>query len=483
MINFVFRLDSSSEIGYGHLMRCMTLANKLIYIGFKVDFIMSYDSQNSLRFINNENFNIIFLPQFITETEDAHKCLGIIENYDSVFLVVDNYSLSIKWECEVFENVKKLIVIDDLANRNHECNVLIDSSYDRKDYEYKKLVPDSCQLILGERHCLLRPEFENLRDSAYKRRVDTEFINRLLISFGATDSEKYTLEVLNFLGDIGFSGEIDILISTGCTWLDELNEIAEVMTNVTLHINANNVAELMLSADLAIGALGTSTWERACLGLPCLCVITADNQIYNADKLNSIKAIFLSDMNQIFHDLRKILLEASSLCEWHRVSDESFKLVDGKGVSRVTHEILKSEFNLVEFRLSDTDDLYAWQSQPGARQHSRDETIPLYSEHVDWVVASLSNPVRRMWIIKINDISAGYIRLDVISEEEEEVSILISDKFRGLGVAKFAVSSSVSERIGRHVVAHVKPDNHASINLFKSCGFKRIDHEHFLWSR
>lgn len=481
MINFVFRLDSSSIIGYGHLMRCMTLANKFIFLGFNVTFILGYNSKDSLDFINNEHVNTIILPDVKDEKDDANKCLEYID-HDSFYMIVDHYFLSYKWESEIIKSSKKMIVIDDLANRKHQCNILIDSSYKRNYFDYEKLVPEYCQFFLGERYCLLRPEFQFLRDAAQIRRANTTAITRLLVSFGATDSEKYTLRVLNYLNEMPFSGEVDVLISTGCIWLDELKSKTATMNNVTLHMNANNVAELILNADLAIGALGTSTWERASLGLPCICIVTADNQIFNAKNLNSIKAIFLSDIDQLAHDLSSLLFEQHSLQDWQGVSDTSFKLVDGKGINRVTHAILKDEYKLIDFNLSDTDDLYAWQSQPDARLYSRDINIPIYNEHVSWVATSLDDPLRRMWIVKVNDISAGYIRLDTF-DETEEVSILIANKFRGLGLAKFAVMSAISNRKGSSVLAHVKPENQASINLFQACGFKRVDRDHFIWSQ
>ena len=169
------------------------------------------------------------------------------------------------------------MVIDDLADRPHDCDLLLDQNlYEGLERRYDGLVPDHCERLLGPRYALLRPEFAAARKTLRHR---DGRVRRILVFFGGSDLSNETakaLEAIRLLNRTDIA--VDVVVGVSNPKGDQIREICRGMPNIHFHLQVENMAELMALADLAIGAGGTTTWERCCLGLPSLVLVLADNQ-------------------------------------------------------------------------------------------------------------------------------------------------------------------------------------------------------------
>lgn len=284
-MNVIFRVDASIHIGSGHVMRCLTLADRLQELGANVGFICKESPGNLIDFIRKKNmFAIYSLPDspplsLSAWSTDAEKTGAILQQKKRPFdwLIVDHYALDHRWESRVRRFVKKVMVIDDLANRPHDCDLLLDQNYYREKNRYLELIPKTCCQLLGLQYILLRKEFSEARKSLLPRNGK---VRRILIFFGSSDPTNETAKTLKALKRLDLQEiKIDVIIGQTNQHLLGLERIILLMPNTKLYIQTNNMAELIAVADLAIGACGSTIWERHFLGLPTISIITADNQI------------------------------------------------------------------------------------------------------------------------------------------------------------------------------------------------------------
>jgi len=259
-----FRCDGSLQIGTGHVMRCICLATALEKKGYECIFVT-----------NPEAYEIIdklkVFPRF--NPEDFY-----IKKPQCDLLVIDNYSLDINYEKNFKNSAKKILVIDDLADREHFCDILIDQNLGTRIEDYKNLVNENCKILVGSEYCILREEFSKLRSQAEEKRKQTKQIKKILINFGGNDLDNYCLKALGMVEQSNFCGEIDVVLGFNPLHLLSISDFAKKSKNkINIHYNAN-MAQMILEADLAIAAGGTSTWERLCLLLPTYLIKIADNQ-------------------------------------------------------------------------------------------------------------------------------------------------------------------------------------------------------------
>jgi len=479
----VFRVDGDANLGLGHVMRCLTLANVFNQSGYEILFISSKVSVVIGQYIENSNFKVQYISEGDTAEYDAKQCLGIIKDLHVHMLVVDHYQIDECWEKLIRGKGIRLMVIDDLANRQHVCDILLDSSYGRKECEYKPLTNPECQYLLASDYCLLRPEFKNSSAQAKIKREQTKEIDNILINFGATDHKRLSIRCIDIIKRLNFEGGIHVLISSTSKWLKEFEEKCSTATNIKLHVDAKNVATLMLNADLAIGSMGTSSWERCCLGLPTIGIVVADNQINISNQLVKLGVMELTTMD----DLNELLLDYLinfDLKNWQSMSNKAFYVCDGLGAQRVSRAVLESSLSIFLQPMAKQDEsvLFSWQCEPGNRTYSGIAQAPDIDEHHTWYASSLNDASRRMWIVLFNGEKCGYVRLDV-QHNTEEVSVLISQKYRKLGLARGAINELKNLCLFGVLDAQVSEDNNASISLFKNLGFTKIANSRFQWNR
>jgi len=344
--NLVFRADSGMRIGWGHIMRCFSLGQIFKEKNVQVSFITKKLPNNISYFLEKNGFNIFYLnKKKYCWKEDAIQTKKIIEDFGNIdWLVVDNYGLDIKWEKILKPYVKKLMAIDDMTLRVHECDLLLDQNYYENTKKlYFGFVPKECKILIGPKFALIRNEFHLMRK---KLKARDGKINRILVSFGGSDHINEILKVINAIKKLDYNEiNIDLVVTNSNKNLLKIKKFFSTSPNIIIHHQNFNMAELMKNADLAIGAGGSSTWERCCMGLPSIVSVFAKNQLQLTKEMRKkgcivnlgiSKKISSKDYTNAIKHLNKSTLS--------KMSKNGLKLVDGKGTSRVAKEML----NLLE---------------------------------------------------------------------------------------------------------------------------------------
>ncbi len=352
----VFRTDASVQIGTGHVMRCLTLADELSRQGHDCCFVCRRHQGNLGDLITSKGHGLTLLPACtpkepridkyssdnyelwlgVTWQEDANQTHDAIAPRQPDWLVVDHYALDAQWERALANAVGNIMVVDDLANRPHECALLLDQNLGRISSDYDGLLPAGCQRLIGPRYALLRPEFAELREQSLKRREQPK-LKRILISLGGVDRTNVTGQVIDALSKSTLRPgiELDIIMGAAAPWLDEVRQqAARLPFRAKVSVNVKDMAKRMSLADLSIGAAGGTSWERCCLGLPAVLVILAENQVAGAKALEqSGAALTIGNPEQVGTMLPSLLgsFEGSWL---KRMGEAAADITDGNGVFR-----------------------------------------------------------------------------------------------------------------------------------------------------
>lgn len=350
-----FRADASLTIGTGHVMRCLTLADELRMRGADCVFLSRDLPGNLHQTVRSRGYKVrnLGLPDWyaLPEAEaDYSRWLGVAVGRDVSdtkshlqsaaldWLVVDHYGLDGVWEKEVGPFCGHLMTIDDLANRSHVADVLLDQNLGRTEGDYAVLVPPACRQLIGPSYALLRPEFAALRQESLARRPGIE-ARRILVTMGGVDRGNVTGAVLHALGALPLPQELEIVVVLGehSPWKEDVRKRARrLRSRVEVVVNASHMGKLMCEADLAIGAAGSTSWERCCLGLPSLVIVLAENQRKIADSLCQAGAAVQLDVARLEVGLAASI---SRLVEDPRglenMSHAAAGIVDGRGAGRV----------------------------------------------------------------------------------------------------------------------------------------------------
>lgn len=495
-MKIAIRTDASLQIGTGHVMRCLTLADMLRANGATVRFASRYlpDSLSSL--IREHGHDVVLLPATtcdqlfmpgpdatphaawlgVDQAQDACETKQALEKeglYD--WLIVDHYGLDARWEKAVRPCAKGLLAIDDLADRPHDCDVLLDQNYyEDMASRYKDLVPANCTLLLGSRYALLRSEFNELRRTVSAR---DGAVRRLLVFFGGMDSGNVTSVTLDAISRLDRPAmEIDVVIGGGHPARDAVQRRCEAM-GARCHVQTPRMAELMAAADLAIGAGGTATWERCAVGLPTMVFCLADNQrqlIRDGSRAGLVYApdIDAGDLDgQLLH-LRALLDNAALR---HLISRNCLKAVDGLGASRVAQQLGLSAIDVRLAREDDSAALLAWRNATAVRAVSH-SAEPIAEEiHVRWLSSVLADPRRRLLIGSRNGRPVGVVRFD-LDTHSAEVSIYLVPGTHGHGYGGALLLAAEKWLRSNHpeitaISAEVLRDNLPSHRLFGNCGY------------
>ena len=361
----VFRADASIDIGTGHVMRCLTLAAALRDVGAQCVFVSRDHPGNLVELIREHGFEAIALPRSDTEPSllddeglpehshwlgttwqaDARETLGVLAERRFDWLVVDHYALDVRWESELRQTCERLMVIDDLADRPHDCDLLLDQNIGRQGSDYEGLVPPAACLLLGPRYALLRPEFAALRDSALGRRVPGP-IGQIFVSMGGVDKYNLTRRVIDELKVFDFPTGCRLLIIMGrdAPRLQEIREAAVQMPVPTdVQNEVANMAQLMLDSDLAVGAAGGTALEQCCMGLPSIFIIAAENQRRGARALRlSGSALVIDKAEEITRELPRAVTKMLDNKQRHEFSQKCQSVTDGKGCQRTVEKMMGS---------------------------------------------------------------------------------------------------------------------------------------------
>lgn len=521
----VIRADASVLIGSGHIMRCLSLANALKASGVHCVFIARHIPNSLADKLKASGHDVVVLEgdnlppadaaqgQYgewlgTNEATDAETCLTallpfVAERGAPDLVICDHYGLSAKWETCIGQSLSAPIaVIDDLSDREHDCKWLIDTTYGKTPADYEGLIPPNCQFMVGSDYALLRPEFAERRPKALARR-DAAFeaeerVGNVLISMGGMDKDNVSklmlqaIEVLPNRPDF----ETHVLVGPNCPHLKALRNFAQTLPfDVIIHGGVNDVTPLFMAADICIGAAGSSTWERCCLGLPTINIVIADNQKTIARQMSGRGALVDAgpfqtlDVKVFSETIVAPLL--SSVQQRKDLSEVCRTICDGHGVERVVGGLMNAnvedppcDTGLVDLDASHIEIIYEWQCDPRTRQYFVNPEPPTWDDHVAWVHSKIASTTAYFYIIQYQGEPAGLVRLDPFSDEHHkdgwEVSVLISPKHYGKKLATIGLTALVNKHAEKTLIAHVFDDNIASKKLFLKCGFKSYKPEYYV---
>ena len=351
--SIAFRVDGSSYIGAGHVVRCLTLARALSDIGFHIHFFTIGYEDYILRLIKEKSFELSVLPdigieclsdnQPVSESKqilDVENCLSYIE-FMSVFefVIIDNYRFGSSWEIGFSKFAKRIVVLDDLSNRPHKCDFLIDQTYGVTMSNYRNLLDENCRLLSGTEYALLRPEFLAYVETSKLKRKNTEKVNSILICFGGGEFTEHIKASLKALDKINFNGEVNVVISKSNDNLTSYISISNFSFSLNVNVDVKDMPLAILNSDISIGAFGTMSWERCCLGLPSLSMILSLNQEFIAKQMEKNNLAISCNLENISERLNLLMEDMTVTNLWRGISLKSYAACDARGVSRVIKEL------------------------------------------------------------------------------------------------------------------------------------------------
>jgi UDP-2,4-diacetamido-2,4,6-trideoxy-beta-L-altropyranose hydrolase len=488
-----FRVDASPAIGIGHFMRCLCLADALSRQGATIRFVSRGLPVHLRGYLDERRYQLTPLAERAagrdagdlahsswlgaTQADDAADTRAALAPDTGDWVVVDHYALDARWETALRAQGSRILAIDDIADRGHDCDVLLDQNlYADPEQRYAGKVPDRCRLLLGPRYALLRDEFQQARLQAPPR---TGIVARILVSFGGVDAANCTGAALEALRDAAAKVDVDVVIGAEHAFRADIERVCE-RSGYRLHVQSNRMAELMARADLAIGAAGITTWERCCVGLPAVAVAIAANQRAVVEGAADEGLLYMPGHDVVTSDGLAVHLRA--LVDNPRLlqlmSRRAMHAVDGRGVERVLR-VLGQQQHVIQIReatAADASGLFEWRNHESVRRMSRQPDAIAWPAHEAWLHGVLADRDRLLVIGEREGAAVGVVRFDV-ADDRAEVSI-----YRVPGTGEPGIGSSVLAAAEQWLsarrpelallTAEVLGENERSHHLFRSTGYR-----------
>ncbi len=504
-----FRADASLEIGSGHVMRCLTLADALQAQGAECHFLCREHPGHLCEVIEARGFAVHRLPledsaesgdQASRGTDlvhahwlgaswdqDAAACGRILTELAPAWLVVDHYALDQRWETAVLTQLNacpRLLVIDDLTDREHIADLLLDQNLGREAEHYRGLVPETCNVLAGPRYALLRPEFAEWREVSLARRAQQPVLKRLLINLGGVDKDNVTGKVLEALSACNLPNDLEISVVMGASapWRESVTAQAREMPWPTeVVINVSDMARRMAEADLSIGAAGSTSWERCCLGLPTLMVVLADNQRGIAQSLEKKGVSLTLDLTDLPASLARHMAAIAEPDALPLMSLHAAGLVDGAGDTRLLEKmqnVTPGTDRLRPMQAHDLERVLTWRNHPDVRRYMYTQRIITSDEHQAWFERARQAPQRHLLIYEQGGEPLGFVNLHVVDAQSGRADwgfYLAPQAPRGsgqgLGQCTLAYAFTA---LGLHkLCGEVLADNSRSLRFHERLGFRR----------
>lgn len=451
----LFRFEASSFLGAGHAVRSMALAERFQSAQWHVILLTSsatYDFMPVLRAFPRLD------PEVFHQAPFSHDVL-----------IIDHYDWHASQERQYRPFAKKTVVIDDLANRPHDCDVLIDATLGRQPEQYESLVPPHCQLLLGSAYALLRPAFFKWRPKAFQKRKETRHIQSILISMGGGTLFSFTAQALHALSQLPYEGNIDVVLGFHDPKKPLPPSLNAFSPRFKVHTHVTHMETLIYEADYAIAASGTSIWERCCLGLPSILMKVADNQ-------TTLYQTFIE------RNLAKDLRALPSIFEEPYSFSTLFDVTDGLGCNRVFCALTqKSAITFRAIQPSDKALLFQWQQEKDLRKYCLHPRPPTWETHEAWFEERIIQKESPFWMIQHHHVPCGVISLLYRPEQEAfELGWYLSHAFQKQGLGSQAVYLAAQLLWPHPITAFAKKENCASQKALHKAGFQSLDAEHFI---
>lgn len=476
-------------------MRCLSLAAMLKSISDEIYFACLPQHGDAISLIRERGFAVYILTPPLVQMipandkdyqawlqrsvkEDVADFIGIACDADLV--VTDHYAIGAEWHKKLKSTIQcKVVAIDDLV-REHDADLVIDQTLGRKPNAYH----GASRLLAGPEYALLALPFARHHEDGLNR-TGLSGRPRVLIYVGSGDVNNVTLKVLETLVGV-IDAHFTVLVSKVAVHYTSIKSWAEGKANVEHLEFVDDMAELMLKNDISIGAAGTTSWERACVGLPSILIPVADNQVEICGqfvKAGAAKSVAMDAIQSQLVSAVRELLE-----EWDAYTAANLAICDGRGAYRALLEISclmhAQDCAAVELVAATEDDIelvYRWQLAPETRKFALNPALPSWNEHKDWMNDKLKQNQNYFYIIRDKEraSSSGVLRLDRQYTGTYLVSILVDPECHGRGIARSALS--VADRIFPDFTlkAVVLEANRASQRLFENAGYQRLTNEEF----
>ena len=473
------RADGDAEIGTGHVMRCLALAQAWRKSGGIVYFAAARINTALEKRLLQEEIAITKIKGVVGGKEDVSQTINLAKDCGAAWIVADGYHFGAIYQEQIKAAGLLLLLLDDYGHSEYYCadyilnqNLAIDSAI------YARREPTT-HLLLGPRYALLRKEF--LPWQAWERKIAASG-HKILITFGGSDSHNVTGDILQSLADVQIDKlEVVAVIGSSNPHREKLQAMANNHpVSIRLVVDTSNMPELMAWADIAIAAGGTTTWELAFMGLPALVFILADNQRVVAEQLQSahlarnLGHYEKSSSKQVSLEIKNLLNLTTARIEMSRIGRS---LVDGLGRDRVCLHLRKGTLDFRLARHEDSELIWQWANDPTVREVSfSSATIP-WEDHVAWFRSMLVDPNCHFWLaFNKNGKAIGQVRFNT-NQQEATISVGLDRLHRGRDLGALLIWSASQKLFHELPVvlihAYIKPDNLASVRAFQKAGFEK----------
>ncbi len=493
--SIAFRADAGREIGNGHFLRCLSLAGAVKSRGCRTRFLSRGLASGLAELAHAQGHEVVDLPAAdrqwepsgdlyrdwlrVTIEEEIAQCQGALADHRWDWIVVDHYGLDAVWHDAMRNSVRQVMAIDDLANRDLHCDLLLDQNFYRDAADrYRSRVDAKCRQLFGPKYALLRPEFAAARTHASVRQGP---VRRLLVFMGGTDAPNYTQRALDGIARIeNRSFEVDVLMSAQHAHLETVLQTCE-RHQFQPHVQSQRVAELMASADLAIGAGGSAAWERCCVGVPTIACVIADNQRVVTEEAALGGYVIAPQWGDDFADqiARQVMTLVENPSLRQALSERGLRLVDGLGTTRVVRAMGITDLVLRNATIDDSENLYRWRNHPTIRAMSKTQNAFTYESHCQWLQRVLVDEQRVLLIGELDGEPVGVVRFDITQQAEPtaEISIYRTPEVQRAGIGSELLAAAETW-LAEHrpevltIHAEILGHNPVSRQMFESQGYR-----------
>lgn len=483
----VFRADASSVNGIGHIMRCLTLAHALRNRFDRCMFVCS-DGDDAIELIQEAGFDVLAIASAADPEEQAAETAAAARSAGvscADWLVVDHYGLDSRYEFAARGFARRVAVIDDLGDRAHDCELLLDQNLRIGTVDpYRALVPQGCAVLLGPRFALVRPEFAT---HAAARGTRDGSVRRILIFFGGGDSTALTAKALRALLSVGATNlAVDVVVSRAYPSGAAVEALAQRLPGARLHEHVTDMAALMARADLMLGAGGSTAWERCVLGLPSITVTVADNQSTPTLALAERGATVFPGTAKDVTEEALAALVVSLLSDRERVANigrSARTVTDGRGAALVASALhcVAAHAGCSTLRPLRPDDsalLRMWRNSERVRMAMSCRHMVSAAEHDSWFASTLVDPSVRHSVFLCCDAPLGLVSFKDLAPDARWASwgFYIGEPWAPAGsgsrMAILALESAFGELGLEEIRAEALSDNDASLAFHRNLGFR-----------
>ena len=475
----LIRADASAEIGTGHVMRCIALAEAWQDTIGEVFFVSSFNTQALEDRLKIKGIRIRHINNQAGTCSDAEETSQIAHQCGADWIVVDGYHFGAEYQKTIKDTGLSLLIIDDYGHADHYyADIVLNQNIYADRSLFKKHEPFT-RFLLGTKFVLLRKEF--LKWSGWRRDIP-EKARKILVTLGGGDPDNVTLNVINAIRGIELNElEVKVVVGSANPHFNLIHETINEKPGITLIKNTDNMPEFMAWADIAISAGGTTCYELFFMRVPSIIIPIAENQKPVANELKTKNITKVVEVNDVKNQIKFNGLIFEFLNNYKTRSEFSERMaqyIDGKGISRVINAISCNKITLRNVKLSDCKQIWLWINDPVVRSVSFKTNPISLQDHKEWFFSAVNNPKLVYYIAEDeNATPIGQARFQ-IEAKEAIISVLVDPEYRGMSLGTSLILDATekffSETGIEKVNALIKKGNDESWKAFIKAGYVEL---------